>query len=122
MQRWAVVVVLLVVVPVAIGFNARLATVRQLRQDEARLRQAVATEQLRQTDLQSLRAYVASDAYVEHWARAEARMTRPGEVAVIPIAPTSSQINSSGPAPASAPASILEEWWSVFFDDSSHTP
>lgn len=119
MQRWAVVVVLLVIVPVVIGFNARLATVRQLRQDEARLRQAVATEQLRQADLQSLRAYVASDAYVEHWVRAEARMTRPGEVAVIPVAPTSSQINSPEPASADAPASILDEWWSVFFDDKT---
>jgi cell division protein FtsB len=122
LQRWPVVVVLLVIVPVAIGFNARLATVRQMRQDEARLRQAVATEQLKQTDLQALRGYVASDAYVEHWARAEARMTRPGEVAVIPVAPTSSQINSPEPAPANAPGSILEEWWSVFFDDGSPTP
>lgn len=122
LQRWAVVVVLLVIVPVVIGFNARLATVRQLRQDEARLRQAVATEQLRQADLQSLRAYVASDAYVEHWARAQARMTRPGEVAVIPVAPTSAQANSPEPTLASAPASILEEWWLVFFDDNSRSP
>ena len=118
LQRWAAVLLLLIIVPVAISFNARLATIRQMRQDEARLKQAVTTEQVRQADLKSLRVYVASDAYVEHWARASARMTRPGEVAVIPVAPSNSQFNPSAPTLASAPASILDEWWAVFFDET----
>jgi len=95
-KRWAAVLLLLMIVPVAISFNARLSTIRQMRQDEARLKRAVATEQVRQADLKSLRSYVSSDAYVEHWARASARMTRPGEVAVIPVASGSLQFNPSG--------------------------
>ena len=122
LQRWIAVVILMVIVPVAISFNARLATIRQMRQDEARLRQAVATEQLRQADLGSLRGHVASDAYVEHWARVDAKMTRPGEVAVSPVASSSSQINLPEPAPVNAPASILDEWWIVFFDETPRTP
>jgi cell division protein FtsB len=116
LQRWAAVLLLLMIVPVAISFNARLVTIRQMRQDEASLEQAVTTEQARQADLRSLQGYVASEAYVEHWARANARMTRSGEVAVVPVAPGSSQANLPAPAPASVPASILDEWWAVFFD------
>ena len=118
LQRWAAVLLLLMIVPVAISFNARLATIRQMRQDEASLKQAVTTEQARQASLRSMRGYVASDAYVEHWARASARMTRPNEVAVIPIAPGSSQTDPSASASVSAPASILDEWWAVFFDET----
>jgi hypothetical protein len=109
---------LLMIVPVAISFNARLATIRQMRQDEASLKQAVTTEQARQAGLRSLRGYVASDANVEHWARASARMTRSNEVAVVPVAPGSSQTDPSASAPVSAPASILDEWWAVFFDET----
>jgi len=115
-------IILLMIVPVAVAFNSRLATIRQMRQDEARLRQAVATEQLRQADLRSLRGYMTSDAYVEHWARADARMTRSGEIAVIPIASSSSQLNPPEPAPVGAPASTLDEWWAVFFDETTQTP
>jgi hypothetical protein len=106
---------------VAIAFNARLATVRQMRQDEARSSQEVVAEQARQADLKLLRSYVASDAYVEHWARVEARMTKPGEVAVIPVAPASAQLNATPSVPASAPPTIADEWWAVFFDDNLKT-
>jgi len=116
-QRLSPVLIVLMLVPVAIAFNARLATIRQMRQDEARLSQDVAAEQARQADLKLLQSYVASDAYVEHWARVEARMAKPGEVAVIPVAPASAQLNAAPSAPASAPPTIVDEWWAVFFDD-----
>jgi cell division protein FtsB len=120
-QRLAPVLIVLVLVPVAIAFNARLATVRQMRQDEARLSQEVVAEQARQADLKLLQSYVASDAYVEHWARVEARMAKPGEVTVIPIAPAGAQLNAAPSIPASAPPTIVDEWWAVFFDDNLKT-
>ena len=120
-QRLSPVLIVLVLVPVAIAFNARLATIRQMRQDESRLSQEVAAEQARQADLKLLQNYVASDAYVEHWARVEAKMAKPGEVAVIPVAPTSAQLNTAPSAPASAPSTIMDEWWAVFFDDNLKT-
>jgi len=116
-QRLAPVLIVLVLVPVVIAFNARLATVRQMRQDEARLSQEVVTEQGRQADLKLLQSYVASDAYVEHWAHVEARMAKPGEVVVIPVAPAGVQLNAAPSVPASAPPTIVDEWWTVFFDD-----
>lgn len=117
-QRWAAVLILLMIVPVAISFNARLATIRQMRQDEARLKQAVATEQTRQANLKLLRSYVASDAYVEHWARVNARMTQPGQVAVIPIGSSNALLGFVAPVPDNVPASILDEWWALFFDET----
>jgi len=81
------------------------------------LSQEVAAEQARQANLKLLQSYVASDAYVEHWARVEARMARPGEVAVIPVAPTSLQLNAVPSALEGGPPTILDEWWVVFFDD-----
>ena len=117
-QRLSPVLIVLVLVPVAIAFNARLATIRQLRQDEMSVSQEVAAEQARQANLKLLQGYVASDAYVEHWARVEARMAKPGEVAVIPVAPASAQVNTVPPSsPASVPSTIVDEWWAVFFDN-----
>jgi cell division protein FtsB len=117
-QRLSPVLIMLMLVPMAIAFNARLATIRQMRQDEIRLSQEVAAEQARQANLKLLQSYVASDAYVEHWARVEARMAKPGEVTVIPVAPASAQVNAVPSASASVPSTIVDEWWMVFFDDN----
>jgi cell division protein FtsB len=122
LRRWAATLILLLVVPLAISFNARVAAIRQMRQDEARLKQAVAAEEARHADLQSMFGYVASDRYVEHWARVDARMAKPGEVPVIPVAPGDLQSSPAVPATVNAPTSILDEWWAVFFDETTSVP
>ncbi len=114
-QRWIAALILLMIVPLAIGFNARLSTLQRLHQDEARLKQTIADEQARQADLVALQNYVMSDAYVEQWARVNARMIKPGEVSVIPIASTLSPSDSVAPAPQQAPETIADEWWTLFF-------
>ena len=116
LRRWVAVLILLMIVPLAISFNARLSTMRQMRQDERHLKQAVAVERVRQADLKSLLGYVSSDDCVEHWARVDARMVKPGEVSVIPVAPDNAQSNATAPAPIKPPLSILDEWWTVFFE------
>ena len=90
-----------------------------MRQDEARLKQAVATEETRQANLKSYLDYIRSESYVEHWARVDARMVKTGEVAVIPVAPASGQLGSDPPAMVQVPATILDEWWAVFFGEPS---
>jgi cell division protein FtsB len=121
-QRWAAALIVLVVVLLALNFNSRLATIRQMRQDEARLKQPVAAEEARQADLKSYLSYVLSDRYVEHWARVEARMIRPGEVAVVPVAPNVARATPEPPAPTRALATILEEWWALFFGEPPAVP
>jgi cell division protein FtsB len=119
LQRWAVAVTVVAAVLLAFGFNSRLTAIRQMRQDEARLKQAVATEETRQASLKSYLDYIRSESYVEHWARVDARMVKAGEVAVIPVAPTTGQLGSDSPAPAEVPATILDEWWALFFGEPS---
>jgi cell division protein FtsB len=113
--HWLVALAVLAFIPLVSGFNGRMTIIRQMRQEEQQLAQAIAKEQARRAELEELHAYVKSDAYVEYWARVQARMAYPGEVTVIPIVqePASAPLSS---APASPPpASPLDEWWAVFF-------
>ena len=119
LQRWAVAVTIVAAVLLALGFNSRLTAIRQMRQDEAHLKQAVATEETRQAGLKSYLDYIRSDSYTEHWARVDARMIKTGEVAVIPVAPNTRQPGSNTPAPVQVPATILDEWRALFFGEPS---
>ncbi len=115
-RRWVAALILVLIVPLAIGFNTRLSAIQRIHDDELRLRQQVADEQARHEDLERLSAYVASDAYVEHWARVDARMAKPGEVAVIPVASEAMPADSSTSATPRMPSTILDEWWAIFFE------
>jgi cell division protein FtsB len=121
-QRSVAALVVALVALLAINFNSRLSVIQQMRQDEVRLKQSVSAEESRQASLNSLRAYVASDAYVEHWARVEARMIKPGEVAIVPRASAVSQSTQTVLAPARPLATISDEWWSLFFSETPSTP
>ena len=119
LQRWAVAVTIVAAVLLALGFNSRLTAIRQMRQDEAYLKQAVAAEETRQAGLKTYLDYVRSDSYVEHWARVDARMIKAGEGAVVPVAPAAGQSVTDSPAPVQAPVTILDEWWLLFFGEPS---
>jgi cell division protein FtsB len=84
-----VAVAVVVVGGLAWGFGQQLVLARQMRTEEKRLEQLVAAEQARHDELVAQSEYVRSDEYVEHWARVEARMTRPGEVAVVVLTDSS---------------------------------
>ena len=120
-QRWVWALITVAMLLLAINFNARLATMRQMSQDETRLKESVKLEEAHQVTLNAMRDYVASDSYVEHWARVEARMVKPNEVAMIPVAPRVAQAAASPAPPARAPATILDEWWSLFFGETPQT-
>lgn len=65
------------------GFSQQVTRAQQMRAEEVRLEQAVAAEQVYHDDLAAHLKYVQSDAYVEQWARKDAKMARPGEVVVV---------------------------------------
>jgi len=58
--------------------------------------------------------YVQSDAYIDEWARAHARMTLPDETLVIPIAPTPTPTliptPTPVPTPTPTPLPIWQKW------------
>jgi len=117
-RRWTAILVVLMAIPLAWGFNARLATIRKMHQDEIRLKQAITDEEKRKADLESRLATVHSDEYAEHWARTEAKMSKPGEVTVVLVAPNGSPPSPAVPVAARATTSILSEWWNVFFGEA----
>lgn len=109
-----IVLVLLVGLFLTADFNRRLALNRRIVADEEALRQEVATAQAYQAELLAQIEAVQSDAYVERWARYEAKMVKPGEVLVVPLAlpPTPEAVPTPLPTPTPAP---WEAWWALFF-------
>lgn len=117
----AVGVALAIVGGLALGFGQQLTLARQMRLEENRLEQLVAEEQARQDELMAQSEYVQSDEYVERWARAEAKMAKPGEVVV--IIPTDEGEEPAGdaqPTPTPEPEArpFWVELWALIFGPS----
>ena len=95
---------------IAWGFARQLALAHQMRTEERRLEQAVATEQARHDELVTQIEYVQSDEYVEHWARGEAKMSKPGEVPVV-VVTDSGQASSPEAQPTPPPQPQGQPFW-----------
>jgi len=104
----AIVITFVVVVALVWGFGQQLALARQMRTEEIRLEHMVAAEQSRYDGLVAQLEYVKSDEYVEHWARAEAKMAKPGEVIVVLPTDAGEEQQPVGPQPAPIPEP--EDW------------
>lgn len=70
-----------------------------------------------QQELETIKAYYSSPAYVEAWAHDQGKMVRTGETLVIPIydknARSGLTVTSSEPV---RPLPTWQVWWSLFFD------
>jgi cell division protein FtsB len=114
----ALIIALAIVGGLAWAFGQQLTLARQMQAEEARLVQAVATEQASNDALAAQLEYTKSDEYVEHWARAEAKMARPGEVAVVPLVDATAEPAADAqptPAPEPAARSFWAELWELVF-------
>ncbi len=114
---------LILVVPLMADISGRMSVIRRMRQEQARLERELAEVQAENEALRAELEFVASDAYLERWARIDARMTLPGEVAVIPVIVTPPEQAVSGsasdPARSSTPPSIPEQWHRLFFGEAA---
>ena len=113
-RLWLVAVALLAV-PLLAGFNERLSMSRQLFEEESRLQHQIEVERARLEFLQEYQTLVNSNAYVEWWARVQARMTRPGEVAVVPESPANQAASGMASGTFALARDTASEWWAVFF-------
>ncbi|MCP4606203.1 MAG: hypothetical protein GY847_37785 [Proteobacteria bacterium] len=100
------------------GFSQQVVRARQMRAEELRLEQTVADEQVYYDSLVARLKYVQSDAYVEQWARKDAKMAKPGEVVVV----VSDELSTAlvidiTPVPTvdSEPQPFWVEWWELIF-------
>ncbi len=101
------------------AFFQQLALAEELKKETEQLEQAVATQRAHQSYLMATLTYVHTDEYVEEWAREEAKMVKPGEVLVIPVAgngeaePTSTP--PAQPEGASLPLPEDQPFWLVWW-------
>ncbi len=86
---------------------------RDLQAKLATLSPLLAEQEAEHATLVARLTYVASDAYVEEWARVHAGMVEPGEVLVVPLAPTPTATPTMTPAPTPTPPPPppWERWW-----------
>jgi cell division protein FtsB len=112
-----IVLALFVVGGLVLGFGQQLMLAREMRTEENRLEQAVATEQACQEELAALAGEVESDEYVECWAREEAKMSKPGEVVVVPLATSEGATPEAEQeeTPTPEPRSFWSEFWELLF-------
>jgi cell division protein FtsB len=111
---------LILIVPLMADINGRIGVIRRMQQREAQLNRQLDQERQVREELRSQLEQVTDDAYLERWARVDARMTLPGEVAIIPLFPEQFEPVVSAPVnnlpETDAPASISEQWRRLFFD------
>jgi cell division protein FtsB len=105
------VIVLAIVGALAWGFSQQLALARQMREEEIRLEQAVATERARNEELLARLEYVKSDEYVERWAREEAKMAKPEEVVVVPPTDLEEEESAVDVQPEQSPTPEARPFW-----------
>ena len=120
--QFLLIAALILVVPLIADVNRRMGDIRRMHQKETELEQELTAVQAEQEALQEELEYVNSDAYIEEWARVEARMTLTDEVAIVPVMtePPQQTESAEGPAPpGDTSSSISQEWHSLFFDDAT---
>lgn len=119
--QFLLIIALILIVPLTVDINRRISVLRRMHQEEARLTQELTEAQDEQSELQAQLEYVNSDAYVEEWARVEARMTLPGETAFIPLTGREVETDQTPPAGAAADSnlSIPQQWRRLFLGDAT---
>ncbi len=106
----------------AISFSGRIAAGHQMNAQRGNLLGVIATLRGQATALKGQFNYVASDAFIEDWARGEGKMVKPGEVLVNPVpgivtpqpTPTPFKLDlTAQPTPDNQTWAL---WWKLFFD------
>lgn len=118
--QFIAIVVLTIAIFMVVDFGRRTTAGYYVSQAEKRLKEEIEVELTRQAALRARRDYVASDVYVEEWAREEAHMIRPGDrplLLVTPQVPATPEVTEApGPVLVTQPVPNWYYWWRLFFD------
>ena len=101
-----------------LDFNRRLAAEQQLVTAANQARTQVAQLEAEHSLLVTQVAYATTDAAVIQWAHEYGKMSKPGEVLVVPLVPTPQPtlLPPPVPLPTAPPTWVL--WQNLFFSDS----
>lgn len=119
-------VILTIGLMLAIQFSSRITAERDLINIRDTVQQEIDLLEREQISLQEQFEFVASDAYVEEWARRDARMVRNGDLLFVPVpsvntieqlqqvaqVQTFTSVDTTLPEPEN-----WELWWALFFDN-----
>jgi cell division protein FtsB len=96
--------------------NRRMADARRLDQDAQALETEVAILETESADLLTQVSEATSEIVVQEWAHEEGGMIQPGEVLVIPVAPSDAMPEvTPTPSPGLEQPSNWEVWWALLF-------
>jgi hypothetical protein len=113
----------MLLLPLAADISGRMAILQRMHQEKARLDQELVAAREERDALKSELQSVGEDAYLEKWARVDARLTRPGEVAIIPLfieqMPRSRLNLTEKPTLDGSSVSTADKWRRLFFDNLS---
>lgn len=119
--QFIAIVVLTIVIFLLVDFARRATAGYYVAQAEERLQQEIQDALALKAELEARRDYVASDAFVEEWARQYAHMVRPGDKPVFVVTPDSAQAQIQVVQSTQAPPTKLVpnwyQWWRLFFGD-----
>jgi len=107
--RVVLVVTALVVVYFLLSGALQAVRSHQLGQEQGRLEAELRQLQERYRRLEALRDYLNSDEYIETVAREQLGLVRPGEQAIVVIAPAPTASAKDGPEGEASPSPEL--WW-----------
>lgn len=98
--------------------NARLANLDRLTDQRDRSSTDVAYLESTVSALHTQLAHATSEVAVEEWARQQGRLTRPGDVMVVPLSPGEvTQPAVIVPTATMEPVENWEYWYELFFGD-----
>ena len=104
---------------IALDLNRRAQAGRLVGVGEEELQAEIEAESTRRVQLQATATYVASDAYVEDYARDEGGYIRPGEVRVVPLVEEGTSVAPTEASPTPDPAARArpwQAWWQLLTD------
>jgi len=106
---------------VLLDFNRRLAAEQQLVNAANQARTQVAKLEAEHSLLETQVAYATTDAAVIQWAHENGKMTKGGEVLVVPLLPTPqpTPLPPPAPLPEAPPTWVL--WQNLFFSEAAQT-
>jgi cell division protein FtsB len=129
-MQFLVIILITVALAVVLDFGHRAAMSAELKREARRLEREVATLEAEHRELEAQQEWVATDGYVEEWARTEGGMVMRGETPVVPVptgpdvtagiaasAPVSDS-NTAAPEQVEGERSHWQEWWDLFFGPS----
>ena len=121
--QFLLIAALILILPLMVDITGRIGIIQRMHEEKIRLEQEIATKEAEHQALQEQLDFVASDTYLEQWARVDARMSLPGEVAAIPLHDEKVEkmplTKQDRPAPGADADSISQQWHQLFFDDTT---